>query len=278
LRIARFTRAGVESWGLLTSRGIVDHDELTTDAPTVRALIASGERPEPVASATVIPLADVDLLPPVELDKVVCAGVNFHTHRAEARLDTDRPPYPTIFTRFPDAHVGHESDILKSDAIERFDYEGELALVIGRRASHVSLEDALDHVYGYACFNDGSARDWQKHAMQWAPGKNFERSGSMGPTLVTADEIPAIGDSWLETRVNGEVRQRARIEDMIFSIAELIAYISTFTPLEPGDVIAAGTPGGVGLFMDPPTFLAVGDVVEVEIDGVGLLRNRIGRG
>ena len=278
MRIARFTRAGVESWGLVTDLGIVDHGELTTSAPTVRALIASGERPEAVAGASVIPLADVELLPPVELDKVVCAGVNFHTHRAEARLDTDRPPYPTIFTRFPDAHVGHGADIIKSDAIERFDYEGELAVVIGRRASNVAVEDALDHVYGYACFDDGSARDWQKHAMQWAPGKNFERSGSMGPTLVTADELPAIGDAWLETRVNGEVRQRAQIADMIFSIAELIAYISTFTPLEPGDVIAAGTPGGVGLFMDPPTFLAVGDVVEVEIDGVGLLRNRIGRG
>lgn len=278
MKIARFNRAGVESWGLVTDRGIIDRSHLAVHADDVRSLIASGERVEAPAAAPAIPIDDVELLPPVELHKVVCAGVNFHTHRAEARLDTDRPDYPTIFTRFPDAHVGHGVEIIKSDAIERFDYEGELAVVIGRRAENVSVDDALDYVYGYSCFDDGSARDWQKHAMQWAPGKNFARSGSIGPYLVTADEVPAIGDSWLETRVNGEVRQRAQIDDMIFSIAELIAYISTFTPLEPGDVIAAGTPGGVGLFMDPPTFLAVGDIVEVEIDGVGMLRNRIGRG
>jgi len=278
MRIARYTHAGTESWGLVTERGIVDRAELGDVPHDVRSLIASGRRLESPATAAVLAAEDVELLPPVELHKVVCAGVNFHTHRAEARLDTDRPAHPTIFTRFPDAHVGHDVDIVKSDQVERFDYEGELAVVIGRRADRVAVEDALNHVYGYACFDDGSARDWQKHAMQWAPGKNFVRSGSMGPHLVTADEVPAIGDSWLETRVNGEVRQRAQIVDMVFSIAELIAYISAFTPLEPGDVIAAGTPGGVGLFMDPPTFLQPGDVVEVEIDGVGLLRNRIGRG
>lgn len=278
MKIARYARAGVESWGLLAESGIVDRRDLGIDAHDVRSFIASGVQIEVPAGMATIAIADVALLPPVELHKVVCAGVNFHTHRAEARLDTERPPYPTIFTRFPDAHVGHGAEILKADSIERFDYEGELAVVIGRRAEHVSVDDALAHVYGYSCFDDGSARDWQKHAMQWAPGKNFTKSGSIGPYLVTADEVASIGDAWLETRVNGEVRQRAQIDDMIFSIAELIAYISAFTPLEPGDVIAAGTPGGVGLFMDPPTFLQVGDVVDVEIDGVGLLRNRIGRG
>lgn len=278
MKIARYARAGVESWGLLAESGIVDRRDLGIDAHDVRSFIASGVQIEVPAGMATIAIADVALLPPVELHKVVCAGVNFHTHRAEARLDTERPPYPTIFTRFPDAHVGHGAEILKADSIERFDYEGELAVVIGRRAEHVSVDDALAHVYGYSCFDDGSARDWQKHAMQWAPGKNFTKSGSIGPYLVTADEVASIGDAWLETRVNGEVRQRAQIDDMIFSIPELIAYISAFTPLEPGDVIAAGTPGGVGLFMDPPTFLQVGDVVDVEIDGVGLLRNRIGRG
>lgn len=278
MRIARFTRAGIESWGLVTEAGIVDRRHLGIEAETVRAFVASGERATVADDLPVIPADAVELLPPVELAKVVCAGVNFGTHRSEAHIDPDRPAYPTIFTRFPDAHVGHGAEIVKSDAIERFDYEGELAVVIGRRADRVPVETALDHVYGYACFNDGSARDWQKHAMQWAPGKNFRGSGSMGPHLVTVDEVPQIDDAWLVTRVNGEVRQRAQIADMIFSIAELIAYVSTFTPLEPGDVIAAGTPGGVGLFMDPPTFLAIGDVVEVEVDGVGVLSNRIGHG
>ncbi len=275
MRIARFRHGRETSWGFATDAGIVDRRELGIAEDTVRAFVASGRRVVPNAGAATIPLTAVELLPPVELGKVVCAGVNFGTHRAEASIDASRPAYPTIFTRFPDSHVGHDADLVKNDAIERFDYEGELAVVIGTAVRGVGVEDALGAVYGYSCFNDGSARDWQKHATQWAPGKNFERSGSIGPYLVTKDEIPGIGASWLETRVNGERRQRARIDDMIFSIAELIAYISAFTPLEPGDVIAAGTPGGVGLFMDPPTFLSVGDVVEVEIDGIGLLRNRV---
>ena len=278
MRIARFDRAGDVSWGLVTEAGIVDRRELGIAEETVRAFIASGRSIATPAEAPAIALEDVALLPPVELGKVVCAGVNFGTHRAEASIATERPPFPTIFTRFPDSHVGHGADIVKSPAIERFDYEGELAVVIGVAARGVSAADAAAHVYGYSCFDDGSARDWQRHSSQWIPGKNFERSGSIGPFLVTADEVPAIGKAWLETRVNGEVRQRARIDDMIFSIAELVEYVSAFTPLEPGDVIAAGTPGGVGLFMDPPTFLQVGDLVEVEIDGVGLLANRIGRG
>ena len=279
MRIARFRRAGTTSWGLVAPGGlVVDRRELGIPEPDVRSFIASGRRAEAPAGAAGAPLDELELLPPVELGKVVCAGANFGAHRAEAGVDPDRPAYPTIFTRYPDAHVGHDVDIVRPGASERFDYEGELAVIIGRPARGVPMATAMDHVYGYACFDDGSARDWQTRASQWIPGKNFERSGSIGPVLVTVDEVPAIGDSWLVARVNGEERRRARIQDMLFPIAELIAYISAFTPLEPGDVIATGTPGGVGLFMDPPVFLEPGDVVEVEIDGVGLLRNRIARG
>jgi len=276
MKIARYTRAGRDSYGIVTDEGIIDRSELHDAPATVRELIASGARPAPAAGAKPLPVGEVALLPPVELGKVVCAGVNFVTHRAEARLASERPDYPTIFTRFPDAHVGHEAEIVKPGASERFDYEGELAVVIGRPTRGVGVETALEAVYGYSCFDEGSVRDWQKHTGQWIPGKNWHRSGSIGPYLVTADEVPDLEAAWLTTRVNGEQRQRARIADMMFSVAELIAYISTFTPLEPGDIIAAGTPGGVGLFWDPPTFLAEGDVVEVEIDGVGLLRNRVG--
>jgi len=276
MKIARFTNDGVESYGFVTAAGIVDRRDAGVDEATVREFIASGRVPEVPAEAPAIAVEDVTLLPPVELSKVVCAGVNFATHRVEGKLAADRPEHPTIFTRFPDSHVGHGAELLKPAASERFDYEGELAVVIGRRVKDARVEDALDVVYGYSCFNDGSVRDWQKHSTQWIPGKNFERSGSMGPYLVTKDEVPRLGASYLSTLVNGEVRQHALIEDMLFSVAELIAYVSTFTPLEPGDVIAAGTPGGVGLFMDPPTFLQPGDLVEVEIDGVGLLANRVG--
>ena len=147
--------------------------------------------------------------------------------------------------------------------------------MIGRRAWQVSERDALSHVFGYSCFNDGTVRDWQRHSQQWTPGKNFYRSGAFGPSLVTADEVPSLATARLQTRVNGEVRQEALIGEMLFSAAELIAYISQFTPLNPGDVLAAGTPGGVGMFMEPRGTVSDGDVVEVEIDGVGLLSNTV---
>ncbi|WP_253831054.1 fumarylacetoacetate hydrolase family protein [Prauserella aidingensis] len=222
-----------------------------------------------------VPLAEVRLQSPVELHKVVCAGVNFPTHREEAEIEEARPAYPVIFNRFADSHVGHGADLLKPAASTMFDYEGELAIVIGAPAWQVDVGDAMKYVFGYSCYNDGSARDWQMHTHQWVPGKNFYRSGSIGPWLVTADEVGNIGDAWLTTRVNGEQRQRAQIKDMVHSIPELIAYVSAFTPLNPGDVIAAGTPGGVGMFMEPQAFLRPGQQVEVEIDNVGILRNRV---
>jgi 2-keto-4-pentenoate hydratase/2-oxohepta-3-ene-1,7-dioic acid hydratase in catechol pathway len=277
MRIARYVHQGEESFGFVIGDGIVDRSQVSgLTAATVRELIAG---PLPAADAieagTPTPLSEVTLLPPVELHKVICAGVNFATHRAEAHMAVERPDHPTIFTRFPDSHVGSGDAIVKPANSERFDYEGELAVVIGERAWQVSEQDALAHVFGYSCYDDGSARDWQTHTQQWIPGKNFYRSGSIGPFLVTADEVGEIDDSWLTTRVNGDERQHAQIRDMVFSIAELVAYASSFTPLEPGDVIAAGTPGGVGLFMEPKTFLSPGDVVEVEIDRVGLLRNQV---
>jgi 2-keto-4-pentenoate hydratase/2-oxohepta-3-ene-1,7-dioic acid hydratase in catechol pathway len=279
VKIARYERDGQAAYGFVVDGHVIGSSALPGGtAPTVRELIASGALPD-LATITAagpgIPVDSVTLLPPVEAEKILCAGVNFPTHREEASLSTARPDHPVIFTRYPDSLVGAGADLLKPAQLERFDYEGELAVIIGRRAHNVAESEATSYVFGYSCFNDGSARDWQRHSSQWIPGKNFYRSGSIGPWIVTADEAGDLDEAELTTRVNGEVRQQARIKDMIFSVAELIAYISAFTPLNPGDVIAAGTPGGVGLFMTPPQFLSAGDVVEIEIGNLGVLRNAV---
>jgi 2-keto-4-pentenoate hydratase/2-oxohepta-3-ene-1,7-dioic acid hydratase in catechol pathway len=225
-------------------------------------------------SAGLWSLDEVTFLPPVtNPGKIICVGVNYRTHREETGLKDGAQP--TIFTRFADTQVGHNAAAIRPDATARFDYEGELAVIIGSTAHHVRPDDAWSHIAGVSVYNDFSVRDWQKHSTQWIPGKNFPGTGAFGPALVTVDELPAIETLSLTTRVNGEVRQHALVADLIFDIPTLIAYITTFTTLRPGDVIVTGTPGGVGQFMDPPTFLTAGDKVEVEITGVGILRNTV---
>ena len=278
MRIVSYQGSGAESYGFVVGDQVVDRSALRLEAATVRELIASGTLPTEEQLSAVTPsaaLADLDLLRPLVPGKILCAGVNFPTHREETGQAPEKPAYPVIFSRFADSLVAHGEDLRRPVETDKFDYEGELAVVIGTRAFRVSEDEALDHVFGWSVSNEGSVRDWQRHSPQWIPGKNFWRSGALGPHLVTVDEVHDIGASRLQTRVNGEVRQEALIKDMVFSIAELIAYCSIFTPLEPGDVILAGTPGGVGLFFDPPKLLSDGDVVEIEIDGVGLLRNTV---
>ncbi|WP_460774663.1 fumarylacetoacetate hydrolase family protein [Microbacterium sp. GXF7504] len=209
------------------------------------------------------------------MNKVICIGVNYRTHKEETgRADV---PHPTVFTRFADTLWPHGADVTIPAESTQYDYEGEVALVIGTPAYRVSREDAFDHVAGYAVFNDFSARDWQRHTGQWIPGKNFPESGTFGPYYVPAADIDDIEALEITTRVNGDVRQHAALADLIFDIPAQIEYVTTFTRLEPGDVIVTGTPGGVGLFMDPPTFLEDGDVVEVEVTGLGTLVNRMVR-
>ncbi|WP_292931376.1 fumarylacetoacetate hydrolase family protein [Novosphingobium sp. PASSN1] len=218
-------------------------------------------------------LADLSLLPPVpNPGKVLCVVTNFHEPERGAK---PVPEYPLVFTRFADSFTGHGQPLTKSRLTEKYDYEGELAVIIGRPGYRIGREQAMDHVAGYTCLNDGSMRDWQKHSTQFPPGKNFYRSGSMGPWLVTADELPDLAAMRLETRVNGEVRQAIGMDRMIFDIAWLIAYFSSFTPLAPGDIIATGTPSGFGSSRDPALFLQAGDVVEVEISGIGVLHNMV---
>ncbi len=205
--------------------------------------------------------------------KILCVGVNYRPHIEE--MGSEIPDYPVIFVRFPSSLVGHDEPILRPRASEQFDFEGELAVIIGKRARNVSRDSALDYVAGYSCFMDGSVRDWQRHTSQYTAGKNFHKSGAIGPCLVTADEIPDPSQLELTTYVNGDVMQQGQVADLVFDIPQLIEYSSTFSELMPGDVIATGTPGGVGAARTPPVWLKPGDTVAVEIPGVGLLRSPV---
>lgn len=244
-------------------------DALTQNVMSqLRAACEEGRRPQKS-------LNDVLLLPVItHPEKILCAGVNYWTHREESGRST-KPDKPTIFIRFGDSQVGSGRQVFIPAEVTQFDYEGELAVVIGRAGRYIDTADAYQHVAGYACYNDFSARDWQRHSGQWTAGKNFPGTGAFGPYMVTADDVADVSSLELTTTVNGVVRQSAQISEMIFSIPDLIAYISAFTALAPGDVIVTGTPGGVGLFRDPPEFLQPGDVVTVEVTGIGTLTNEI---
>ena len=223
----------------------------------------------PVDPGTVSPL------PPVaDPEKVVCVGLNYRDHSAESGFE--QPAYPTLFGRFNSSLIGHGAPILRPDVSEQLDYEGELVAIVGREARDVSEDDALDHVAGYSIFNDGSIRDYQFKSPQWTAGKNFDGTGAFGPYFVTADALPkgCLGMK-LVTRLNGETVQEAMIDDMVFSVAQIVSICSRFMTLRPGDVIVTGTPSGVGLARKPQLFMKDGDVCEVEIDRLGVLSNPV---
>jgi 2-keto-4-pentenoate hydratase/2-oxohepta-3-ene-1,7-dioic acid hydratase in catechol pathway len=206
--------------------------------------------------------------------KILCVGLNYRDHSAESGFQ--QPTYPTLFARFATGLVGHQAAILRPRQSDQLDYEGEIAAVIGRGGRHIARADALGHVAGYALFNDASIRDYQTKSPQWTVGKNFDGTGAFGPDFVTADELPpGAAGLRLSTRLNGRVVQDASTDDMVFGVAELVAILSEAMTLEPGDVIVTGTPAGVGLARKPPLWMRHGDVVEVEADGIGLLRNPI---
>jgi 2-keto-4-pentenoate hydratase/2-oxohepta-3-ene-1,7-dioic acid hydratase in catechol pathway len=241
----------------------------------LKSIIAADAYQE-AAAATTDPVSfDALQLAPVVPNpgKIICIGMNYLAHIKE--MGRDRPTYPTLFTRFADSLVGHGQPIIRPVASTHYDFEGELAIVIGRPARHVAADKALDYIAGYTCFLDGSLRDYQRHTSQFIAGKNFRHSGAIGPWLVTTDEIPDPRVLTLETRVNGQVMQTGRIDDLCFDIGALIEYLSTICQLDPGDVIATGTPSGVGAARDPQVWLQPGDVVEVEIDQIGVLQNTV---
>lgn len=206
--------------------------------------------------------------------KIVCVGLNYLEHRLEGNHRPEAKA-PALFTRTPESQVGHDRPMICPRESDDFDFEAELALVIGRAGRRIDRASALDHVAGISCYNDGSVRDWQLAANQWTPGKNFPATGAFGPWMVTPDEVAPDADLRLQTRLNGEVMQDATTDMMMFDLPMLISHISTFTTLEPGDVIVTGTPGGVGLRRDPPVWMKEGDIVEIDLEGVGVLKNRI---
>ena len=266
------------SYGIRTPDGIIDLAR-RLPYPDLDTLLCDPDGMT-AARATQDAAPDVDLnavitwLPPVARpSKIFCIGVNYDAHRRETGRDPTA--HPTVFTRFAHTLVGHGQALVRPAVSERFDYEGELAVIIGRGGRRIGAEHALAHVAGYACFNDGSVRDYQRHTSQFTPGKNFDHTGGFGPWLLTADEVADPQALTLETRLAQEVMQRAPTAHMIFSVTAIIEYISSFCTLMPGDVIATGTPGGVGDKRHPPRYMQPGEEVEVDIEGIGTLCNPI---
>ena len=277
MKIASYRWQGVSSYGRVHDGQVADAgDELRGRFPDLKSLLAGGALDElaGVTDGTSVALDDLEFLPTIpNPDKILCVGINYLAHIKE--MGREPPEYPWIFVRFAASQVGHGQPLICPRASQQYDFEGELAVIIGKAARHVSAASALDFVAGYSCFDDGSVRDYQTHGSQFTPGKNFWRSGSFGPWLVTTDEIPDPSRLHLETRVNGERMQATPVSDLVFDIPTLIEYCSTFTELAPGDVIITGTPGGVGAARTPPVWLKAGDTLEVEISSIGTLRNPI---
>ncbi len=278
MKLASFSNKGVSSWGIVEDGHIVDVGaKLRGRFANLREAIGADGLALAAGAAKdaeKLPLDSVKLLPVItDPAKILCVGLNYETHRRE----TGRPAseHPTIFTRYPDSLIAHGDDIILPHVSTMLDYEGELGIVIGKGGRYIRRENALQHVAGYTCHNDATLRDWQRHTSQFTPGKTFPGTGPLGPYLVTPDEITDLDAVTLETRLNGVVVQSASIGHMIFPVSELIEYISSFTPLAAGDVIASGTPGGVGFKREPPLFMKPGDRVEVDISGVGLLVNGV---
>ncbi|MBR0828696.1 fumarylacetoacetate hydrolase family protein [Bradyrhizobium manausense] len=280
MKLISFVVDGRPSFGAVKDNGVVDLGARLRleGCATLRQFLEAGRLPDAArltASArpdhTLDKIAFAPVIPDPE--KIICVGLNYRDHVAETgRTVTEKP---ALFARFACSQVGHLQPIVKPKVSDDFDYEGELALVIGKAGRHIQASRALDHVAGYACYNEGSIRDWQRHTSQFLSGKTFAESGSFGPWLVTTDEIPDPSKLTLQTRLNGTVVQNTTTDLLVTAIPELIAYISTICPLVPGDVIVTGTPGGVGAKRTPPLWMRPGDTVEVEISGIGVLRNTV---
>jgi 2-keto-4-pentenoate hydratase/2-oxohepta-3-ene-1,7-dioic acid hydratase in catechol pathway len=278
MKFVTYYAGGRQGWGVLEGDSIVAASEVVGAPPTLRRALELPEATATIArlaaGAPRLALAEVALAPVLpDPDKILCVGLNYEMHRKET--GRDEVQHPTIFTRFANSQVGHDQPMIRPRVSTHFDFEGELAIVVGKAGRHIAKSDAYSHVAGYCCYNDGSIRDWQRHTIQFTPGKNFMGTGAFGPALVTPDEVGPLDALRLVTRLNGNTMQEARLGDMIFDIPTIVAYCSTFTQLEIGDILVTGTPGGVGAKRTPPLWMKAGDVVEVEIDRVGLLRNTI---
>lgn len=282
MKFVSFRQQGVSRLGVLTSDGVIDLNATQPHVPTdLGAALWQGVDLHAAAKAAAastaprLPLASIDYAAPVvRPGKIICLGLNYFDHAKEG--GRDKPDYPWFFFRGATSLIAHGDAGIRPRVSERFDYEAELAVVVGKKAKHLTAANALDCVFGYSCFNDMSVRDYQKKTPQWTIGKNFDATGAFGPFLLTADELPPGATGLrIQCRLNGKVMQDANTSDMIFSVAETIVLLTECMTLEPGDVIIMGTPAGVGQARTPPVWMKQGDTVEIEIDKLGVLSNPI---
>jgi 2-keto-4-pentenoate hydratase/2-oxohepta-3-ene-1,7-dioic acid hydratase in catechol pathway len=284
MRLVSYLDQGVATWGVLDGSRVIPSAQLGQNfPPTLMALIADAEAfnrlsvgwRDRSSDMTGSLLTDLDMLPCIQRPgKVICLGVNYIDHAKEGGNQIG--DYPAVFLRCSTSLLAHRAPLKVPSISDKLDFEAELAVVIGRAARHVSEQEALSAVFGYACFNDATLRDYQRKTSQWTVGKNFDATGAFGPCLVTSDELPAgcVG-LHIESRLNGQVMQSANTADMAFGVARTVSLLSESMTLEPGDVLVMGTPGGVGYARTPPVWMKAGDTIEVEIEGVGVLSNPV---
>lgn len=281
MRLVTFEQAGRARLGCLDGDEVADISSVSGAPASLLEVIERGEEgadavAAALSSAPRLPLGDIAFLPVIPRPgKIICLGLNYAAHAAEG--GREKPDYPNFFMRSATSLIGHEVPMIRPRISEQLDFEAELAAIVGSRVPrHTAKADALSFVAGYACFNDGSVRDYQRRTPQWTIGKNFDATGPFGPFFVSADELPAgAAGLKIESRLNGQVMQSANTADMIFPVDETIMLLSQCMTLEPGDVLVMGTPAGVGFARTPPLWMKSGDTIEVEIEGVGLLSNSV---
>ncbi|WP_321875778.1 fumarylacetoacetate hydrolase family protein [Burkholderia cenocepacia] len=280
MKLVSYRRAGKAAFGAIKEEGIVDLASRMPALADLASLLADdaaleeARRLVATAVAADFPLADVELEPVIPRpNKIICVGINYVAHAAEAGRTVGK--YPVIFHRYAETLLPHGAPLIRPTISDNFDFEAELAVVIGRGGSHIAPEDAMSHVAGYTCFNDASIRDWQFHTHQYGMGKNFRGTGALGPWLVTADEIPNYRELSVHGLLNGEQMQIGKLSELAFDIPALIAYVSQALDWQPGDILATGTPSGIGFKRQPPVFLKPGDTFDVVIPGVGTLSNPV---
>jgi 2-keto-4-pentenoate hydratase/2-oxohepta-3-ene-1,7-dioic acid hydratase in catechol pathway len=277
MKFVSFRAGGAARYGMVDGDRVVDLTPRLKH-PDLKSLIAADAFAEAgraakgtTADFTLAQITFDPLIP--NPGKIICVGLNYQEHRNETGMTTH--PLPATFIRWADTQIGHLAPMVRPRASEQLDYEAELAVIIGKGGRNIKESQAAAHICGYSCYNEGSIREFQRHASQWTPGKNFIGTGAFGPFLVTPDEVGPLEGKKIQTRLNGNIEQSSTLDMMIYGPLKLIEYFSSFTPLSPGDVIVSGTPGGVGWVRKPPLWMKPGDIVEIEIDGVGLLRNPI---
>lgn len=277
MRLGSFLRDGRPAYGLVSEAGVIDlSSRFGERAPDLKSLLAGDldEVRDLVGEPADLELDQVEWQPPIpNPSQILCVGLNYRDHASEVGRPVEEQP--TIFLRVAQSQAAHRHPIIRPKASSQLDFEGELALVVGRPGRHISPESALEHVAGYAPYNDATLRDWQRHSAQYTAGKNFPSTGGFGPWIVTADEVPDPTSLEVVTRLNGETVQRGSLGELIFSIPDVLAYVSTFTELRSGDVVLTGTPAGVGSKREPQLWMRPGDLVEVEVPGVATLVNPV---